>query len=76
MTDFFLPRERIETPEQLLLATVGSVSSQGTTLAFNAGAASATRYKRVQTGQTLAAGDLVLVARISGSYVILGKIGY
>ena len=76
MTDLFLPREKREEPEQLLLATVGSVSAQGTTLSFNAETATSTRYKRVQNGQTLAAGDLVLVARISGSYVILGKIGY
>lgn len=58
-----------------MLATVGSVSSAGTTLILD-GQTSATtkRYKRVVTGQTLAAGDRVLVARISGTYLILGKI--
>lgn len=62
------------TPEQLFLAQVGSVSSSGATLQINGEAATATRFKHVVTGETLAAGDLVLVARISGSYVILGKI--
>lgn len=64
------------TPEQLFLAQVGSVSSSGATLQINGEAATATRFKHVVTGETLAAGDLVLVARISGSYVILGKIAY
>jgi len=61
--------------EPLMLATVGSVSAAGTTLILD-GQTSATtkRYKRVVTGQTLAAGDRVLVARISGTYVIFGKI--
>lgn len=64
------------TPEQLFLAQVGSVSSSGATLRINGEAATATGFKHVVTGQSLAAGDLVLVARISGSYVILGKIAY
>lgn len=64
------------TPEQLFLAQVGSVSSSGATLQINGEAATATGFKHVVTGQSLAAGDLVLVARVSGSYVILGKIAY
>lgn len=64
------------TPEQLFLAQVGSVGSSGATLQINGEAATATGFKHVVTGQSLAAGDLVLVARISGSYVILGKIAY
>lgn len=66
----------VETSEQLFLATVGSVSSAGATLQINGEAATATGFKHVVTGQGLAAGDLVLVARVSGSYVILGKIAY
>ena len=58
-----------------MLATVGSVSAAGTTLILDGQMAATTkRYKRVVTGQTLAAGDRVLVARISGTFVILGKI--
>lgn len=61
--------------EPLMLATVGSVSAAGTTLILDGQTAATTkRYKRVVTGQTLAAGDRVLVARISGTFVILGKI--
>ena len=59
---------------QLLLATVGTVTSSGATLNINGAGATATRYKHVVTGQSLTAGDLVLVARISGSYVIVGRI--
>lgn len=62
------------TPEHLFLAQVGSVSSSGATLQINGEAATATGFKHLVTGQSLAAGDLVLVARVSGSYVILGKI--
>lgn len=64
------------TPEQLFLAQVGSVSGAGATLQINGESATATGFKHLVTGQSLAAGDLVLVARISGSYVILGKIAY
>ena len=58
---------------QLMIATVGSADSSGTTLQFNATAATATKFKKI-SGQSLSAGDLVLVARVSGSYVIIGKI--
>lgn len=61
--------------EPLMLATVGNVSAAGTTLILDGQTAATTkRYKRVMTGQTLTAGDRVLVARISGTYVIFGKI--
>lgn len=76
MDELFGPTPARTTPEQLFLAQVGSVSSSGATLQINGEAATATRFKHVVTGQNLAAGDLVLVARISGSYVILGKIAY
>ncbi|MBR2582563.1 MAG: hypothetical protein IKD61_04155 [Oscillospiraceae bacterium] len=70
-----IPRELQNAP-QLFLATIGDVNSNGVTLSFNGSAATSTRYKRVVTGQTLTAGDFVLVAKISGSYIILGKIAY
>lgn len=77
MDDFLFPLVgEVETNEQLFLAQVGSVSSAGATLQINGEAATATGFKHLVTGQSLAAGDLVLVARISGSYVILGKIAY
>lgn len=59
----------------LYLGTVGSVSASGATLKMDGDAAAGSKaYKHVDTGITLTAGDRVLVARISGSYVILGKI--
>lgn len=60
----------------LMIAEVGSSSSSGTTLRFNATGATTTRFKRVVTGQSLSAGDMVLVARVGGGYVIIGKIAY
>lgn len=76
MNELFDPGASASASEQLLIATVGSVSSSGTTLRFNTASATMTRFKRVVTGQSLSAGDMVLVARVSGSYVILGKIAY
>lgn len=76
MDEFFGLTPARTTPEHLFLATVGSVSSSGATLQINGEAATATGFKHVVTGQSLAAGDLVLVARVGGSYVILGKIAY
>lgn len=77
MDDFLFPLVgEVETDEQLFLAQVGSVSSSGTTLRINGEDATATGFKHLVTGQSLSAGDLVLVARLSGSYVILGKIAY
>lgn len=60
---------------QLLLATVGaSSSSTGTTLRIDGdSAAGSQRYRKI-SGQSLSAGDRVLVAQVGGSYVIIGKI--
>lgn len=62
--------------ETLMIAEVGSSTSSGTTLKFNATSATTTRFKKVVTGQSLSAGDQVLVARVSGGYVVIGKIAY
>ena len=73
--DEFLGVEREPSgSEMLMIAEVGSSSSSGTTLRFNATDATTTRFKRVVTGQSLSAGDMVLVARVGGGYVIIGKI--
>lgn len=60
---------------ELLLATVGNYnSSTGTTLIFDgADTATTKRYKRVGSA-SLSAGNRVLVAKISGTYLILGRI--
>lgn len=60
---------------KLLLATVGDYdSSTGTTLIFDGtDTATTKRYKRVGSA-SLSAGNRVLVAKISGTYLILGRI--
>lgn len=62
---------------QLLLATVGSASSSGVTLTFDGlGSPTQKHFKRLAAGPALAANDRVIVARMSGSYVVLGKIAW
>ena len=60
---------------KLLIATVGDYNnSTGTTLIFDGtNAATTKRYKRVGSA-SLTAGTRVLVAKISGTYLILGQI--
>ena len=61
----------------LIVATVGSVSSSGITLIIPpATTASEKRYKRLITGGSIASGNMVLCAKIDGTYVVLGKIAY
>lgn len=59
---------------KLLLATVANADSTGITLIFDGTDTPSTkRYKRA-TNQGLSAGTRVLVAKISGTYVILAPI--
>ena len=60
---------------ELLIATVGNYnSSTGSTLILPGETTATTkRYKRI-SGLTISAGSRVLVARISGTYVIIGRI--
>ena len=60
---------------ELRIATVADYnSSSGSTLKFD-GESSATskRYKRI-SGITFATGNRVLVAKVSGTYVIIGRV--
>lgn len=60
---------------QFLLATVGSsVDGGGTTLRVDGDSSAGTQRYRKISGQSLAAGDRVLVAQVGGSYVIIGRI--
>lgn len=72
---FGKPEEEQPQPGQLLTATVGNYnSSTGTTLIFPGQTeASQKRYKRLYN-VSLSAGQRVLVASVSGTYVILGAI--
>lgn len=58
-----------------LIATVGNYnSSTGSTLILPGSTEPTTkRYKRIN-GLTIATGSRVLVARVSGTYVIIGRI--
>ena len=59
----------------LIVATAGNVSTDGITLIIPpATTASEKRYKRLITGGSIAAGDMVLCAKTDGTYVVLGKI--
>lgn len=60
---------------QLLLATVGASSDgPGTTLKIDGDSSAGTQRYRKISGQSLSAGDRVLVAQVGGSYVIIGSI--
>lgn len=75
MDDLFYPGESEATGGQLQLAVIDSITTAGTTLILDGqSTAGAKRYKTLRTGTTLRAGDRVLVAKLSGTYVVLGKI--
>lgn len=59
----------------LIVATAGNVGTDGITLIIPpATTASEKRYKRLITGGSITAGDMVLCAKTDGTYVVLGKI--
>lgn len=74
MDEFFLSKPEKAAQPLLYLATVGSVTASGVTLIFD-GQTTATQkaYKRLAS-YSPAAGHRVLVAKISGSYVVLGAL--
>lgn len=73
--DEFLFNETPESEPQLLLGTAGTTTSGGTTVRIDGQDAYTTkRYKQLVTGNTLSSGDRVLLVKLAGSYVILGKI--
>ena len=80
MNDFYLelPGEKPGGSQTLLIATISAWSaSLGATLTFDGQQTATTkRYRRLVNGQTPAVGDRVLVAKMSGTYIILGKIGF
>ena len=59
------------------LGTVSEVSENGVKVLFD-GHSSATQknYKQLTTGIELSVGDRIVIMKISGSYVVLGKISY
>lgn len=78
MDELIFSGELTSTTEDMpfLMATISDVGSDGFTLSINGGLSSLKKkYSRLQTGDQLSKGDRVLVVKISGTYVILGKIG-
>ena len=72
-----IPMDDSASGNTFFLATVGSVTSSGITLRFaGQNEASQKKYKRLKTGATLYSGDRVLLAKMAGTYVVLGKIAY
>lgn len=70
-----LGEDRDQTGGPLIVAAVGAVSASGTTLILpGQTAATQKKYRRLASAGSLAPGDLALCARVSGTYVILGKI--
>lgn len=58
----------------LQLANVSAVQGSTAKIYFAGGEALNKWFRVMQGGVSLAAGDRVVVARISGTYVVLGKI--
>lgn len=62
--------------ESSFIATAGSVSSAGITLIIPPSTTPTQKaYKRVLNGTPIYAGNLVLVCKTSGTYVVIGRIG-
>lgn len=59
-------------PETLRLAVVNTVSAGGVTLEID-GQATQKTYPRLASA-SLAPGDVVIIGKISGTYVVLGKL--
>ena len=71
----FKPEKSAEAPAgPLTIATVGTVSTEGVTLILP-GAAEPTQahYPRLASAAVVA-GDIVIIARVSGAWVVLGKL--
>lgn len=58
-----------------LVGVVSDIDSEGVSLSINGGVENLKKkYKAVQTGHSIEKGDRVLAAKVSGTYVVLGKI--
>lgn len=60
---------------QIGLATVGAKYTDGVSLIFPSQTEATAKHYKCNTAITLAAGDRVLIARVSGSVVVICKIG-
>lgn len=77
MDELILSGELLEAQEDFpfIVATVSRVNQDGVQISINAGMEPLKKsYRHVETGYALSQGDRVLVVKVSGTYVILGKI--
>ena len=59
----------------LSLATIGAMYSDGVSLIFPGQTAATAKHYRCNPDVTFSAGNRVLIARVSGSYVVLCRVG-
>ena len=71
----FLAESGEASRSELELATVGAVYSDGVSIIPDGqSSASQKHYTALTTGHALAAGDRIVVVKMSGSYIVLGRI--
>ena len=76
MDELFEPAEQADSSSLLQIATITSVGSGTARIKFNGLGAIDKDYRVLKTGVSLAVNDRVVIAKISGTYVILGKLSY
>jgi len=78
LTDLFVPQEdkvSEENRSEIFLGTVTGRSSSGITLRMDGETEAMTKkYRQILTGMTIPTGARVAVAKVSGSYVVLGQV--
>ena len=75
ISDFIQAAQTASGGAVIIAATVGSTSANGTTLIFDGmDEETEKRYTRLASATSLAAGRRVLVAKVSGTYIVLGEI--
>lgn len=76
MMDLFAATlERPQESPLLSLATIGTKYTDGVSLIFPGQTEATAKHYRCNPDTTFAAGNRVLIARVSGSYVVLCKVG-
>lgn len=76
MMDLFTATlERMKESPLLSLATIGAKYTDGVSLIFPGQTEATAKHYRCNPDVTFAAGNRVLIARVSGSYVVLCKVG-
>ena len=76
MMDLFTATlESMKESPLLSLATIGAKYTDGVSLIFPGQTEATAKHYRCNPDITFAAGNRVLIARVSGSYVVLCKVG-